>query len=106
MLVQTPVLWAYWPLMMVALEGQQSAFETKAFSKDIPLSLSTERVFGMYFRSYLRMSSARMKTKLGLEVSASASLGMLPETLTESSTAKAVVINGRTIFLIPSTSLE
>jgi hypothetical protein len=69
MLDHTPVLWEYWPLRMVAREGQQSALETKAFEKLMPLALSTERVFGMYLRSSFRMSSVRMKTMLGLAVS-------------------------------------
>src|ERR687890_1795234 len=65
---QTPVLWAYWPRMMVAREGAHRGWETKAFRKPRPLSLSRERVFGMYFVSSLRMSSARIKTMLGLSV--------------------------------------
>src|SRR5215210_3800520 len=54
--------------MMVALAGQQSALETKAFSKLIPLAFSSERVLGMYLRSSFRISSARIKTMLGLAV--------------------------------------
>src|SRR5215203_4855218 len=65
---QTPVLWEYWPRMMVAREGAHKGLETKAFRKPMPRSLSRERVFGMYFVSSLRMSSARMKTMLGLAV--------------------------------------
>jgi hypothetical protein len=64
----TPVLWAYWPRMMVAREGAHKGWETKAFRKPMPRPLSRERVFGMYFVSSLRMSSARMKTMLGLAV--------------------------------------
>src|SRR5215217_6635052 len=40
LLVHTPVLWAYWPRMMVARLGQQSALETKAFEKLMPLALN------------------------------------------------------------------
>src|ERR687890_2841916 len=65
---QTPVLWEYWPRMMVAREGAHKGWETKAFRKPRPRSLSRERVFGMYFVSSLRMSSARIKTMLGLAV--------------------------------------
>src|SRR5215211_7004041 len=91
---------------MVAREGQQSALETKAFEKLMPLALSTERVFGMYIMSSFRMSSVRMKTMLGLAVSAWASSGMLPETLKESSTVKAIATNGKTIFFMPRTPLR
>src|SRR5918997_5767516 len=106
MLDHTPVLWAYWPRMMVARLGQQSALETKAFEKLMPLALSKKRVFGMYLRSSFRMSSVRMKTMLGLAVSAWASSGMLPETLKESSTVKAMATNGKKIFLMPRIPLE
>src|SRR5215211_8164092 len=85
--------------MMVARLGQQSALETKAFEKLMPLSLSTERVLGMYLRSSLRMSSARMKTMLGLAVGAPASLGMLPATPKASSRAKVIAANAGTLFL-------
>src|SRR5215218_7864607 len=85
--------------MMVALEGQQSALETKAFWKVIPLSCKRERVLGMYLRSSFRMSSARMKTMLGLAVGAPASLGMLPATPKASSRAKAIAANAGTVFL-------
>src|SRR5829696_4333049 len=105
-LVHTPVLWAYWPRMMVARLGQQSALETKAFEKLMPSALSTERVFGMYLRSSFRMSSVRMKTMLGLALSFWVSLGMLPETLKESSAVKAIATNGKKIFFMPHTSLE
>ena len=80
----TPELWEYCPRMMVALAGRPGRLETNAFWKLMPLLLSTARVFGMYWRSSLRMSSARMKTKFGLAVWASAFLGMLPETPKES----------------------
>jgi hypothetical protein len=70
------------------------------------LDLKQERVFGMYLRSPFRMSSVRMKTKLGLAVIAWASLGMLPETLKGSSTVKAIATNGKTIFFMPRTLLE
>src|SRR5215208_4244954 len=97
----TPVLWAYCPRMMVALAGQQSGLETKAFEKLMPLVFSTERVFGMYLRSSLRMSSARMKTMLGLAVGTPVFLRLLHEMPKESSTTKATQANGKTIFLIP-----
>src|SRR5215208_687040 len=71
----------------------------------MPLSFSTERVFGMYLRSPFCMSSAMMKTMLGLAVSARASSGMLPERPKASSSTKATEANGKTIFLIPSTLL-
>src|ERR671910_355998 len=105
-LVHTPVLWAYWPLMMVARLGQHSAFETKAFSKLMPFSLSTERVLGMYLRSSFRISSVRMKTMLGFAVSAVTSSGSVPNTPKESSKAKATHATCRTLFLIPGTPLE
>src|SRR5215211_6791791 len=65
---QTPVLWEYWPLMMEDREGAHKGLETKAFRKPMPCSRSRECVFGLYVRSSLRMSSARMKTMLGLAV--------------------------------------
>src|SRR5215213_2013954 len=92
--------------MIVAREGQQSALETKAFSKLMPPSCNSALVCGMWLRSSLRMSSARMKTMLGLAVSVWASLGLQPDTPKESSTTKATQANGKTIFLIPSTPLE
>ena len=61
----TPVLWEYCPLMMVARDGQQSAFETKAFSKVMPVLCNSALVCGMYWRSSLRMSSVRMNIMLG-----------------------------------------
>src|SRR5215217_6551663 len=64
LLVHTPVLWAYWPRMMVARLGQQSTLETKAFEKLITLALSTERVFGMYLRLPFRMYSVKRKFNL------------------------------------------
>jgi hypothetical protein len=106
MLDHTPVLWGYWPRMIDALEGQHRPLETKAFEKVMPLSASKERVWGMYVRSSLRMSSARMKTMLGLAVSAWTPVGMLPEMPKESSTTRATEANGRTIFLTPSTPPE
>src|SRR5919112_3119696 len=95
-----PVLWAYWPLMMVARVGQQSALETKAFEKVLPLSPSTERVFGMYLRSSLRMSSASMKTILGLAVAPSSSRAALLQTPDTSSTAKATATDNVTVLLM------
>src|SRR5215208_5126683 len=86
--------------MIVARLGQQSALETKALEKLMPLALSTERVFGMYIMSSFRMSSVRMKTMLGLAVSAWASSGMLPEPLKESSTLKAIATDAKTIFFM------
>src|SRR5918995_2662613 len=99
-LVHTPVLWAYWPLMMVARLGQHSAFETKALPKLVPISPKTARVLGMYLRSSFRMSSVRMKTMLGFAVSARASRGALERGPTESSTAKAITTSTETVFLI------
>src|SRR5918995_1714573 len=92
--------------MVVARLGQQSALETKAFEKLMPLSLRRERVFGMYLRSSLRMSSVRMKTMLGFVVSASTSLGSMPRIPKESSTAKATQATDRTIFLTLSPLLN
>src|SRR5215217_4277905 len=80
----TPVLWAYCPRMIVALAGQQSGLETKAFEKLMPLVFSTERVFGMCLRSSLRMSSAMMKTMLGLAVGTPVFLRLLHEMPKES----------------------
>src|SRR5918995_6723693 len=99
-LVHTPVLCAYWPRMMVARLGQQSAFETKALPKLMPLSPRTERVFGMYFRSPFRMSSVRTKTMLGFAVGAWASRGALHEAPRESITAAATTTNTGIVFLI------
>src|SRR5688572_8424087 len=89
--------------MMVARLGQQSALETKAFEKLMPLSLNIERVFGMYLRSSLRMSSARMKTILGLAVAPTASLAALPQTPDTSSTAKATATDRTTVLLMSNT---
>src|SRR5215211_3875517 len=86
--------------MMVARVGQQSALETKAFEKVMPLSPNTERVFGMYLRSSLRMSSASMKTILGLAVVPSASPAALPQTPDTSSTAKATATDSVTVLLM------
>src|SRR5215213_877294 len=101
----TPVLWAYCPRMMVALAGQQSGLETKAFEKLMPLVFSTERVFGMCLRSSLRMSSAMMKTMLGLAVGNPVFLRLVDEDPKESSTTKATQAKGKTIFLISNTPL-
>src|SRR5919107_6319885 len=105
LLDHTPVLWEYCPCMMVALAGQQSGLETKAFEKLMPLVFSTERVFGMYLRSSLRMSSAMMKTMLGLAVGTLVFLRLLHEMPKGSSTTKATQANGKTIFLISNTPL-
>src|SRR5215203_517372 len=86
--------------MMVARVGQQSALETKAFEKLMPLFPNTERVFGMYLRSSLRMSSARMKTILGLAVAPSASRAALSQTPDTSSTAKATATDNVTVLLM------
>jgi hypothetical protein len=104
--IKSTVLWGYCPRMIDALEGQHRPLETKAFEKLMPLSASSERVWGMYVRSSLRMSSARMKTMLGLALSAWAPVGMLPESPKESRTTKATEANGRTIFLAPGTPHE
>src|SRR5688572_32501473 len=89
--------------MMVARLGQQSALETKAFEKLMPLSLNLERVFGMYLRSSLRMSSARMKTILGLNAAPSASLAAPPQTPDTSKTAKATATDKVTALLMSNT---
>src|SRR5688572_28720728 len=86
--------------MIVARLGQQSALETKALEKLMPLSLNTARVFGMYLRSSLRMSSARMKTILGLAVAPSASRAALSQTPDTSSTAKATATDNITVLLM------
>src|SRR5215211_440062 len=67
----------------------------------MPLSSNSERVFGMYVRSSLRMSSARMKTKLGLAVIACASRNVVPDPPDKSTTDNAAEINNRTVLLIP-----
>src|SRR5436190_15797937 len=102
----TPLFWEYCPLVMVALEGAHRALETKASWNVMPLPSRRERVFGMYLRSSFRISSARMKTMLGLAVSASAWVGMLAERPKESSTTNVTEANGRLIFLISRTPLE
>src|SRR3712207_2357584 len=89
--------------MMVARLGQQSGLETNAFSKLMPFSCSTERVLGMYLRSSLRISSASMKTMLGLAVSPSASRAALPQTPDTSSTAKATATDSVTVLLMSNT---
>src|SRR5829696_1521478 len=91
--------------MMVDRVGQQSALETKAFEKLMPLFPNTERVFGMYLRSSLRMSSARMKTILGLAVAPSASRAALSQTPDTSSTAKATATDNITVLLMSNTPL-
>src|SRR5215210_3583309 len=87
--------------MMVAREGQQVAKETKAFSKRMPLLPKRARVLGMYLRSSLRMSSVRMKTKLGLAVIACACRNVVLEPPDKSTTDNATEINNRTVLLIP-----
>src|SRR5215210_33985 len=88
--------------MMVALAGQQSALETKAFSKLIPLAFSSERVLGMYLRSSFRISSARIKTMLGLAVAPLASREALSQTPDTISTAKATETDNSTVLLMPN----
>ena len=61
--------------------GAAKGLETKAFWKLMPLSPKRERVFGMSRRSSLRMSSARMKTMLGLAGLAWTSLERLSQQL-------------------------
>jgi hypothetical protein len=59
-------------------------------------------------RSSLRMSSARMKTKLGLVelVWAWDTRGALLVTAEKSRTARTIEANGRTLFLIPAPLLK
>ena len=71
----------------------------------MPVFFNSALVFGMYLRSSLRMSSVRMKTKLGLAVSALASPLMLLETPKESRTTKTVAANDTATFLIFTTPL-
>ena len=51
--------------MMVALEGQHTELDTNAFWNCMPWAPTNARVLDIYFRSSLRMSSVRMKTKFG-----------------------------------------
>src|SRR5215203_311918 len=102
--------------MMVALEGQQRGLLTKAFWKLMPLATSSLVVCGMYLalRSSLRMSSARMKTMLGLAAGASVpravsravSRDMQREKTKETSTTSATEADGRAILFIPGTPFE
>src|SRR5687767_14603565 len=56
-------------------------------------------VLGMYLRSSLRISSARMKTKLGLVVIACASRDGVPQTPAKSTTDNATEISNRMVLL-------
>jgi hypothetical protein len=67
----------------------------------MPSSSNSKRVFGMYARSSLRMSSARMKTKLGWVVIACASRDVVLEPPDKSTIDNATEINNRTVLLIP-----
>src|SRR5215212_1560076 len=89
LLNHTRVLWAYWLRMMVALEGQHRGLETKAFSNCRPRVPKRARVLGMYFRSSLRMSSVRIKTKLGLTGVVWVAVEGLPKLAEMNSTANA-----------------
>src|SRR3712207_5949501 len=79
--------------MMVALEGQHRGLDTNAFSNCIPCAPNRVRVLGMYLRSSLRMSSVRMKTKLGLTGVVWTAVGGLPVMTEKNSTANAVEAN-------------
>jgi hypothetical protein len=93
--------------MMVALDGQHTALETKALVKRMPCCPKRERVFGMYLRSSLRMSSARMNTMFGLGGATGAVGGSLVTTVAtvavggplvtteHDNMAKAIVANKR-----------
>src|SRR5215208_5473319 len=70
----------------------------------MPLSPNTERVFGMYLRSSLRMSSARMKTILGLAVVPFTSPAALPQTPDTSSNASATASNNGTALRMSNTA--
>jgi hypothetical protein len=47
LLARTPVLWAYRPVRIVALEGQQSGVVATALLNRVPPSWKKRRVFGM-----------------------------------------------------------
>ena len=86
--------------MMAALLGQHEELVMKALPKLMPLAFKRERVFGMYLRSSLRMSSVRMKTKLGLTGVVWAAVGVLPKMVENNRMANAAGANNRTAFLI------
>jgi hypothetical protein len=86
--------------MMAALLGQHEELEAKALSKLMPLAFKRERVFGMYLRSSLRISSVRMKTKLVLVGAVWAAVGMLPVMAERNRMANAAEANCRIAFLI------
>src|SRR5215204_2415960 len=63
-------LWVYWPRRMVALLGQHRELVTKALSKVVPLSMSSDSRLGMCrsargFRSFTARSSVRIRITLG-----------------------------------------
>src|SRR5215210_5372515 len=86
--------------MMVALEGQHTAKQANAFSNRMPWASNRARGLGIYLRSSLRMSSVRMKTKLGLLGVVGAAVGVLPVTADKNSSATAAEANSRPVFLI------
>src|SRR3954463_12341437 len=53
----TPWLCAYWPVMNVARDGQQSGNESTAFVNFVPRAASSLRTFGIFARSAAAWSS-------------------------------------------------
>src|ERR671912_2382509 len=63
-------LWVYWPRRMVALEGQHRELVTNAFSKVVPLSISSDFRLGRCrsargFKSFTARSSVRIRITFG-----------------------------------------
>src|SRR3954454_22846696 len=91
--------------MMVALEGQHRELDTNALSNVMPCDLMRSRVLGIYFRSSLRISSVRIKTKLGWPAVVCALIGGLPIIAEMNSAANVADANSRTVLLIIHLSL-
>jgi hypothetical protein len=53
----TPWLWAYWPVMKVAREGQQSGNESTASANVVPRAASRRLTFGIFATSAWAWSS-------------------------------------------------
>src|SRR5215207_8269641 len=53
----TPWLWAYWPVMNVARDGQQSGKESIALLNDVPWRASSRLTFGIFATSLSAWSS-------------------------------------------------
>src|SRR3954470_24802066 len=64
-LPSTPWLCAYWPVMKVARDGQQSGNESTAFVNLVPCAASSLRTFGIWARSAAAWSSVITTRMLG-----------------------------------------